>query len=77
MLRPAQARPGENAGMAMCKKCGARKRGWPRSCSRCGSGPDRADVAVDAAELAVETGLLGWVGRAITGVARLALRAFD
>ncbi|GAA1069686.1 hypothetical protein GCM10009647_092230 [Streptomyces sanglieri] len=63
--------------MAMCKKCGARKRSWPRSCSRCRSGPDRADAAADAAEVAVETGLLGGIGRGITEVARMVLRAFD
>ncbi|MER5616889.1 hypothetical protein [Streptomyces sp. NPDC002215] len=63
--------------MAMCKKCGARKRSWPRSCSWCRSGPDRADAAADAAEVAVETGLLGGIGRGITEVARLVLRAFD
>lgn len=63
--------------MAICKKCGARKRSWLRSCSRCRSGSDRADVLADSVELAVETGLLGWIGRGITGVARLVLRVFD
>lgn len=63
--------------MAVCKKCGVRKRRWPRSCSQCRSGPDQAEAAGDAAELAVETGLLGWVGRGTMGVVRLALRAFD
>lgn len=63
--------------MAMCKKCGAQKRRWPRSCARCGQGEDRADVAADVAEVALDTGVLRWIGRAITGVVRLALRAFD
>ncbi|SFX76174.1 hypothetical protein SAMN02787144_100637 [Streptomyces atratus] len=63
--------------MAVCKKCGVRKRRWPRSCSQCRSGPDRAEAAGDAAELAVETGLLGWIGRGTMGVVRLVLRAFD
>ncbi|WP_406740713.1 hypothetical protein [Streptomyces atratus] len=54
-----------------------RKRRWPRSCSQCRSGPDRAEAAGDAAELAVETGLLGWIGRGTMGVVRLVLRAFD
>ncbi|WP_229867400.1 hypothetical protein [Streptomyces gelaticus] len=54
-----------------------RKRRWPRSCLRCRYGPGRAGAAGDAAELAVETGLLGWIGRGVTGVVRLALRAFD
>jgi len=56
----------------MCKKCGARKGRWPRACSRCRTGSsDRAENALEAAELAVETGLLGWIGR---GVVRLVLR---
>ena len=63
--------------MAMCKKCGERKRRWPRSCSRCRSESDRAEAASDAAELAVEAGLLGWIGRGVTGVVRLVLRVLD
>ncbi|WP_395575383.1 hypothetical protein [Streptomyces sp. BK79] len=63
--------------MATCKKCGAHKRGWPRSCSRCGSGAERTDAAADAAEIAVESGLLGWIGRGVMGVVRLVLRAFN
>lgn len=60
---------------AMCKKCGAKKRRWPRSCARCRSGSsDQGDTALEAAELAVETGLLGWIGRGLMGVARLVLR---
>ncbi|MFC9622830.1 hypothetical protein ACFTXM_23535 [Streptomyces sp. NPDC056930] len=54
-----------------------RKRRWPSSCSQCRSWPDRAEAAGDAAELAVETGLLGWIGRGTMGVVRLALRALD
>lgn len=61
--------------MVMCKKCGASKRRWPRSCSRCRARSDRAETAADAAELAVETGLLGWIGRGIIGMVRLLLRA--
>ncbi|GAA3499160.1 hypothetical protein GCM10019016_102960 [Streptomyces prasinosporus] len=63
--------------MAMCRKCGAQKRRWPRSCSRCPSRSDRGDAAADAAELAVETGLLGWAGRGIMNVVRLVWRAVD
>ncbi|WP_329378128.1 hypothetical protein [Streptomyces sp. NBC_01716] len=62
--------------MAMCRKCGTRKRRWPRSCPRCRSGADRADTAADVAELAVETGLLGWIARGVTAAVRLVLRAF-
>ncbi|MDF6019827.1 hypothetical protein [Streptomyces sp. JH34] len=62
--------------MAKCKKCGARKRRWPRSCSRCRTGSsDRAETAVEAAELAAELGLLGWIGRGVMTMVRLALRA--
>lgn len=64
----------ENEVMAMCKKCGAGKRRWPRSCSRCRSQSDRGDAAVDAAELAVEAGLLGWIARGGMGIVRLLLR---
>lgn len=60
--------------MAMCKKCGASKRRWPRSCSRCSYGSQRPDVAAGAAELAVEAGLLGWIVRGFRGVVRLVLR---
>lgn len=63
--------------MVMCKKCGAEKRRWPRSCSRCRSQEDRGEAAADAAELAVETGLLGWVWRGFMGVVRLMLRAVN
>lgn len=65
---------GENEAMARCRKCGAGKRRWPRSCSRCRSGEDRGEAATDVAELVVETGLLGWIGRGVTAVARLILR---
>ncbi|MFC9427667.1 hypothetical protein [Streptomyces sp. NPDC056987] len=61
--------------MAICKKCGARKRRWPRSCPRCRHGSDRAETAVDAAEFAVETGLLGWIGRGVMAAVRLVVRA--
>ncbi|UCM86938.1 hypothetical protein [Streptomyces marincola] len=57
--------------MAKCKKCGAAKRRWPRSCSRCGAGSGRAD----AADLAVASGLFGWIWRGITGAVRWVLRA--
>ncbi|QDI67253.1 hypothetical protein CD934_00060 [Streptomyces calvus] len=63
--------------MAICRKCGAQKRRWPRSCSRCPSQSDRGDAVADAAELAVETGLLRWVGRGVMSVVRLVLRAID
>ncbi|GGR73536.1 hypothetical protein GCM10010236_29930 [Streptomyces eurythermus] len=68
---------GENEAMAVCKRCGERKRRRPRSCSRCDSGWDRADTTADVADLAVNTGVLGWVGRGIAGVARLVVRALD
>src|SRR5688572_28286705 len=70
-------RQGENEAMVMCRKCGAQKRRWPRSCSRCHSRSDRGDAAADTAELAVETGLLGWVGRGVMSVVRLISRAVD
>ncbi|WP_217144874.1 hypothetical protein [Streptomyces sp. AC627_RSS907] len=64
--------------MAKCKKCGARKRSWPRSCSRCRrSESDWTDTAADAADLAEAGGLLAWIWRGVTGFARLALRALD
>lgn len=63
--------------MAMCKKCGAQKRRWPRSCTRCPSASDRGDAATDAAELVVETGLLGSIGRALMSMLRLIGRAVD
>ncbi|MEO3976950.1 hypothetical protein [Streptomyces sp. CAU 1734] len=53
------------------------KRRWPRNCSRCRSRSDQGDAAADVAELAVETGLLGWIGRAFMGAVRLVLRAVD
>ncbi|MFE0413203.1 hypothetical protein [Streptomyces tendae] len=59
--------------MATCKKCGADKRRWPRSCQRCGSGSDRMDAAADAADVAVQSGLLVW--RGVMSVVRLVLRA--
>ncbi|MBT2895536.1 hypothetical protein HET64_02380 [Streptomyces sp. McG3] len=65
--------------MATCKKCGARKHRWPRSCSRCRSGvadkADKGETAMDAAELATEVGLLGWIARGFMAVVRMALRA--
>ncbi|TXS10000.1 hypothetical protein EAO68_24375 [Streptomyces sp. wa22] len=62
--------------MTKCKKCGTRRRRWPRSCSRCRStSSDRAETAVEAAELAAELGLLGWIGRGVMTMVRLALRA--
>jgi hypothetical protein len=38
---------------------------------------DRAETAVDAGELALETGLFRLIGRGMAGMARLLLRAFD
>ncbi|GAA2276732.1 hypothetical protein GCM10010415_50760 [Streptomyces atrovirens] len=63
--------------MAKCKKCGARKRGWPRSCSRCRSKSDWTESAADTADLASEAGLFGWLWRGVKGVVRLVLRAVD
>ncbi|MFF5333673.1 hypothetical protein [Streptomyces sp. NPDC013181] len=63
--------------MATCKKCGAQKRRWPRSCAQCRHGENRADIAAEAAQTAVETGAFRLIGRAITGVARLTMRVFD
>ncbi|MFF4752165.1 hypothetical protein ACWD5R_10735 [Streptomyces sp. NPDC002514] len=51
-----------------------RKRRWPRSCSGCGSEPDRASVVAEATDVAVAYGLLGWIGRGVMGVVRLVLR---
>ncbi|MGW1599671.1 hypothetical protein [Streptomyces eurythermus] len=68
---------GEDVAMAVCERCGERKRRRPRSCSRCGSGWDRADTAADVTELAAETGMFGWIGRGVAGVARLVARALD
>lgn len=56
--------------MAMCKKCGVRKRSWPRSCPGCRAGSARADVAVAGADVTVAAGLFGWIRRAVTGVVR-------
>lgn len=61
--------------MAMCKKCGARKRRWPRSCPRCRAGAGRAEAAADAADMAATAGLLGWIWGGVTRVVRLVLRA--
>ncbi|QER87560.1 hypothetical protein F3L20_18315 [Streptomyces tendae] len=63
--------------MVLCRNCGAQKRRWPRACARCRPRSDRGDAAADAAELAVETGLLGWIGRGVMTVVRLVLRAVD
>ncbi|MET8176677.1 hypothetical protein [Streptomyces clavifer] len=63
--------------MRMCKKCGARKRRWPRSCSRCHSASDRAETVADVAEVAVEIGVLGWIARGGVAVVRLVLRALN
>ncbi|MET7289810.1 hypothetical protein [Streptomyces sp. NPDC005573] len=38
---------------------------------------DRADTVVDAAELAVETGALGWIGQSAVRLVRVALRLLD
>ncbi|MEU8732897.1 MULTISPECIES: hypothetical protein [Streptomyces] len=61
--------------MATCEKCGADKRRWPRSCSRCGSGSGRMDAAADVADVAVQSGLFGWLWRGVVSVVRLVLRA--
>ncbi|RKN40937.1 hypothetical protein D7294_17895 [Streptomyces hoynatensis] len=63
--------------MAMCKKCGARKRRWPRSCSRCRFDADPVDAAAAAADMAVAAGLLGWIRRGVMGVVRLVQRTLD
>ncbi|GAA2991547.1 hypothetical protein Sfulv_01790 [Streptomyces fulvorobeus] len=63
--------------MTTCGKCGAQRRRWPRRCARCRSGPDRADVAADAGEVAAELGAFGWIGRGIAGILRMLLRAVD
>lgn len=62
--------------MTICKKCGARKRRWPRSCSACGSGAGRSAAGDGAADVAVHAGLFDWVGRGVTAVVRLVLRLF-
>ncbi|NGO69976.1 hypothetical protein G5C65_16745 [Streptomyces sp. SB3404] len=63
--------------MATCKECGARKRRWPRSCSRCRSESGGAEVAGEAADLAVSVGVLGWITRGVMSVVRLVIRAFN
>ncbi|AUH39976.1 hypothetical protein [Streptomyces sp. CMB-StM0423] len=61
--------------MATCRKCGAGKRRWPRSCPACQAGSSRADVAVEGADVAVSLGVLGWIGRGISAAFRAVLRA--
>ncbi|AKG41647.1 hypothetical protein SXIM_02630 [Streptomyces xiamenensis] len=56
--------------MATCKKCGARKRRWPRSCPTCRAGSYRADAAVLGANVSVAAGLFGGIRRAVTGLVR-------
>lgn len=63
--------------VAECRKCGARKRRWPRSCPACHAGSGRADMAADGADMAAATGLFGWIGRGVMGLVRLVARAFD
>lgn len=64
--------------MTMCKKCGARKRSWPRSCSECRSKSGRASAAGDAAaDVAAAGGLFEWVWRGVTAVVRLVVRTFN
>ncbi|MFG3133582.1 hypothetical protein [Streptomyces tendae] len=63
--------------MATCKKCGADKRRWPRSCPRCRTGSDRMDAAADAADVAVQSGLFGWIWRGVVSMVRLVLRALN
>lgn len=36
----------ENRSIAICKKCGVRKRRWPHSCPSCRTGSAQADMAV-------------------------------
>ncbi|MEV6474589.1 MULTISPECIES: hypothetical protein [unclassified Streptomyces] len=36
---------------------------------------DKGETAMDAAELATEVGLLGWIARGFMAVVRMALRA--
>ncbi|MEW1718562.1 hypothetical protein [Streptomyces sp. NPDC093109] len=61
--------------MTKCKKCGAQKRSWPRSCPRCRAGEGREDVVADAADLAVPAGLFEWIGQGVMTVVRLVVRA--
>lgn len=68
---------GEIEFVATCRKCGARKRRWPRSCPACRAGSGRADVAAEGADVAVAAGALGWIGRGITGLVRLVMRALN
>ncbi|WP_369031606.1 MULTISPECIES: hypothetical protein [Streptomyces] len=63
--------------MTMCKKCGARKRSWPRSCSQCRSGSGRTEAAGNAADLAVTGGLFEWLWHGVRAVVRLVVRALD
>ncbi|WP_105967943.1 hypothetical protein [Streptomyces geranii] len=63
--------------MTMCKKCGARKRSWFRSCSQCRSGSGRTEAAGDAADLAVAGGAFEWAWRGVRAVVRLVVRALN
>ncbi|AZM49266.1 hypothetical protein DMB38_28855 [Streptomyces sp. WAC 06738] len=63
--------------MATCRKCGAGKRRWPRSCPACRAGSSRADVAAEGAGAAVSLGVLGWIGRGIAGAVRAVLRVLN
>ncbi len=56
--------------MAICKKCGVRKRSWPRSCPGCRAGSARADVAVAGADVTVAAGLFAGIRRVVTGIVR-------
>ncbi|CAL9595445.1 hypothetical protein SUDANB171_05300 [Streptomyces sp. enrichment culture] len=56
--------------MATCRKCGARKRRWPRSCPTCRAGSYRADAAVLGADVSVMAGLFGWIRRTVTALVR-------
>lgn len=64
--------------MTMCKKCGARKRRWPRSCSQCRSKSERTSEAGDAAaDIAKAGGLFEWIWRGVTAVVRLVARTLN
>lgn len=71
------AAEGKNGVMTLCKKCGARKRSWLRSCSRCRSKPGRTDAAADAADIAVAGGLLSWIWRGAMAAVRAVLRTLS
>ncbi|NJP76942.1 hypothetical protein HCK01_06315 [Streptomyces sp. AA8] len=52
-----------------CKRCGRDGRFRRRTCPACRRS-DRAEMAVDAADTAIELGALGWVWRGVRIVVR-------